>query len=159
MNQKGFVNIAVIIGVIVLIGVAGYFIANRQTPLPEPTPSPAPSPNPTPSPTPSPNPTPSPTPAPEKNKSVSVLLGQQFTLGKGQIAKVSNTGLEIEITAFFNNPCQGVCVWSGVGIGFEYRFNGEVQKGINLVQAFGYQTTIVKTDHETYANLIVEKMQ
>ena len=82
-----------------------------------------------------------------------------FRSKQGQTAKITNTGLEIEITAFYNNPCKGVCVWSGVGIGFEYRFNGEIQKGINLVQAFGYQTTIVKTDHETYANLVVEKMK
>ena len=42
MNQKGFINIAVIIGVIILVGIAGYFVVNRQTPPSEPTPSPAP---------------------------------------------------------------------------------------------------------------------
>jgi len=61
MNQKGFINIAIIVGVIALLGVAGYFIANRQTPLPEPTPSPAPLPSPT------PNPSPTPTPLPSRN--------------------------------------------------------------------------------------------
>ncbi|MEK7575739.1 MAG: hypothetical protein AAB491_01465 [Patescibacteria group bacterium] len=42
MNQKGFINIAIIIGVIILVGIAGYFVVNRQTPSPEPTPSPNP---------------------------------------------------------------------------------------------------------------------
>lgn len=37
MNQKGFVNLIVIIGVIILVGAAGYLIVNRQTVLP-PTP-------------------------------------------------------------------------------------------------------------------------
>ena len=47
MSQKGFINIAVIIGVIVLIGVAGYFVVNRQVSQPLPTPLPTPSPSPT----------------------------------------------------------------------------------------------------------------
>lgn len=34
MNQKGFANIIIIIGVIILIGVAGYFVTIRQTPKP-----------------------------------------------------------------------------------------------------------------------------
>ena len=37
MNQKGFINIIVIIGIIILASVAGYFIVNRQTASP-PTP-------------------------------------------------------------------------------------------------------------------------
>lgn len=38
MNQKGFVNILVLIGIIVVAGVAGYFVINRQIqpPLPKP---------------------------------------------------------------------------------------------------------------------------
>lgn len=56
MNQKGFINIIIIIGVVLLIGVAGYFIVNPKTSLPEPTPSPTPSPTPTPTPSPAPTP-------------------------------------------------------------------------------------------------------
>jgi hypothetical protein len=62
MNQKGFINIAVIIGVIILIGVAGYFIVNSQAFSPEPIPSPNPSPLPSPPPSPISNPSPSQTP-------------------------------------------------------------------------------------------------
>lgn len=46
MNQKGFINIIVIIGVIILVGVAGYFVVSKQAPLPVPVPSPAPTPTP-----------------------------------------------------------------------------------------------------------------
>ncbi|MDO8600821.1 MAG: protease complex subunit PrcB family protein [bacterium] len=67
MNQKSFINIAVIIGVIILIGVAGYFVVNRQTSPPEPIPLPpensAPTPSPISTPTPSPTPKPKPTPS------------------------------------------------------------------------------------------------
>lgn len=93
----------------------------------------------------------------EANNNMTVLLGQPFTLGKDQIIKIANTGLEVKITDFYNSPCVQ-CIWSGVGIGFEYHLNGLVQKGINLVQAFGYQTTVIKTDNKTYANLIVERI-
>jgi hypothetical protein len=40
MNQKGFINIGVIVGIAVLIGVAGYFVVNqRSTSDSTPTPS------------------------------------------------------------------------------------------------------------------------
>ena len=43
MNQKGFVNILVIIGIVILAGVVGYFALNRQARLiPNPTPTPTP---------------------------------------------------------------------------------------------------------------------
>jgi len=89
---------------------------------------------------------------------VLAALGQQFTLREGQIAKISSSGLEIKITRFYNSPCPAdvQCIWSGVGIDLEYRLNGQIQKGIDLVQAFGYEITIVTTDHETYADLIVK---
>lgn len=57
MNQKGFANIVIlIIAIVAIAGVGGYFVLNRQAPSPEPTPTPNPIENP------SPNPTPIPTP-------------------------------------------------------------------------------------------------
>jgi hypothetical protein len=52
MNQKGFIQIPILIAIIVgavVVGGAGYFIMNRQTLSPEPTSSPTPSPLPSPS--------------------------------------------------------------------------------------------------------------
>ena len=41
MNQKGFANIIIlIVAIIAIAGIGGYFVLNRQAPLPEPTPSP-----------------------------------------------------------------------------------------------------------------------
>jgi len=144
MNKKGFANIILIIIIIVFAGAVGYLVFNNQR-APESVPTPK-------------SQTPVLTSTPDGDL-LTVPLGQQFTLKKNQFVKIANTGLEIGIIEFYNSPCpKGVqCFWSGVGIGFEYRFNGEVQNGIDLVQAFGYQTTIVKTDHETYANLVVKK--
>ena len=64
MKQKGFANIAVlIIAVITIAGVGGYYVLNTQTPLSESIPTPNPIDNDDPNPTPNPiqNPTPTPT--------------------------------------------------------------------------------------------------
>ena len=88
---------------------------------------------------------------------LSVELGQEFELKKGQRAGVAGTGFELTILNFFNSPCPpGVqCVWSGIGIEFEYRYNGQLKRGINLVKAFGYQTDVIRSDYESYAILRV----
>ena len=157
-NQKGFINIVLIVLIVMLAGTVGYLAFNQKSSVPSPAPSPTPGSTSTPISTPTSSPTPAPGP---KNDTVSVSLGQQFTLKKNRVAKIADTGLEVEIAAFYNSPCPaGVqCFWSGIGIGFEYHFNGQVQRGVDLVQAFGYQTTVVKTDFKTYADLVVEKMK
>ena len=74
MNQKGFINILLIIIVVALVGAGAYFVSTKQTtspnPIPTPTPSltpiPTPSPTPKPSSTPKPSPTPTPVPSGEK---------------------------------------------------------------------------------------------
>ena len=88
---------------------------------------------------------------------LSVELGQEFELKKGQRARVAGTGLELAILNFFNSPCPpGVqCIWSGIGIEFEYRYNGQSKRGINLVRAFGYQIDVIRSDYESYAILRV----
>jgi hypothetical protein len=79
--------------------------------------------------------------------------GESFELKKGQIAGLKGTGFELQILRFFNQPCPPnvKCVWSGIGIEFEYRNNGQSVRGINLVKAFGYKTTIVRSDYESFA--------
>jgi hypothetical protein len=61
MNQKGSINIILIIIVFALVGVGAYFVATRQiAPTPVPTPIHTPSPSPTLTPKPSPKPSPKP---------------------------------------------------------------------------------------------------
>lgn len=85
----------------------------------------------------------------------SVRLEEEFQLIKGQWVKLTGTGLEAEILDFFNQPCPPnvMCPWSGMGIEFEYRYDGQSKRGINLVKAFGYQVTILKSDYKSYAIL------
>lgn len=93
--------------------------------------------------------------------SLRVISGEAFTLRRGQTAILSGEGLRITILEFYNSPCPEnvTCIWSGVGIGFQYTLNGQTRKGVNLVQAFGFQTTILDTDHETYARLKITRIQ
>ena len=82
-----------------------------------------------------------------------VKLGEEFLLEQNQEARLEGSAFVIEILRFFNQPCPPnvKCVWSGVGIEFEYRFQGEVKRGINLLRAFGYRTSIIRSDYESYA--------
>lgn len=47
MNQKGFINIILVIIVIALIGAGAYFVSTRQVAPPTPSPTPSPTPTPT----------------------------------------------------------------------------------------------------------------
>jgi hypothetical protein len=96
---------------------------------------------------------------PVANGTLHVGLGEEFTLHENQSAIVEPDGLEIRITEFIYSPCpQGaVCVWSGLGVGMEYKLGGKTETGMNLVRAFGYKTEIVETDYKTYAKLKVVK--
>lgn len=89
----------------------------------------------------------------------SVGLGDEFILKENQGVRLEGTGFEMKILKFFNSPCppDAECVWSGVGIAFEYRYNGRVKRGINLVKAFGYKTIIIRSDYESYAVLKIER--
>lgn len=88
-----------------------------------------------------------------------ITTGEEFLIKKGQKARMRGTGLELEIINFYNQPCPpGVkCVWSGVGIEFEYRHKGQIKRGINLAEAFGYRTLIIKSDYESYAVLMIKQ--
>lgn len=61
MNQKGFINILLIVLVVVLAGVAGYFTLSNRSIAPTPTPLVGEQPTPSPSPTPTTPPKPTPT--------------------------------------------------------------------------------------------------
>jgi hypothetical protein len=88
-----------------------------------------------------------------------VKLEEEFVLGENQGAKLGGTGFAIKILRFFNSPPDVECFWSGIGIQFEYRYESEVKSGINLVKAFGYRTTIVRSDYESHAVLRITKDQ
>src|SRR3989344_5893397 len=102
MNQKGFINIILVIIVVALVGAGAYFVSTRQvmppTPSPTPTPSPIPTPTPNPTPDPSPNPTPKPSPTPQsqgitlltQNTSDAFILGTRLKISWNISSKLSS---------------------------------------------------------------------
>lgn len=88
-----------------------------------------------------------------------VMPGDIFILRKGEAVQISQAGPEIKIDWFYNSPCPTdvQCIWSGVGIVFEWTYKNEIRKGVNLTQAFGYRVEILETDYESYAKLVFEK--
>lgn len=88
-----------------------------------------------------------------------VELGEEFEIKKEQTVSVVGTNFQLEILAFFNQPCPPYvnCLWSGVGIEFEYRSDGLLRRGINVMEAFGYKITVIKTDYESFAILRITK--
>ena len=98
---------------------------------------------------------------PKHYETIHASLGEEFILHENQSAIIENNSFEIKINQFYNSPCpkNAECIWSGVGIAFEYTYQGQTEKGINRAQAFGYQTTIIDTDKETYAKLTITKIK
>ena len=92
---------------------------------------------------------------------LSVRLGEEVTLKENQGVMLEDTGLKLKILKFFNTPCPPnvECPWSGIGIEFEYSFNGQRRRGINLIKAFGYRTHVIRSDYETYAVLRITRDQ
>jgi len=97
----------------------------------------------------------------DNNKTLFVSLDEEFTLHENQSAIIESENYEIKITEFSNSPCpdEVVCVWGGVGIHFEYTYKGEIEKGTNIFRAFGYRTSVIETDYETFAILKITKIE
>ncbi len=156
MNQKGFINIAVIIGVIVVAGIAGYFVLSQRTSPPNPIPSPT-SLTSTPS-----TPTQTSTPEPDSNAKI-VSLGEEFTLKRGETARVKGLNVFLKVKDFIYSPCpKGTqCIWSGLAVVFELTVDGKVYNASigNLPPEAPYDVLVKKTDYKTYATFVINTSQ
>lgn len=135
MNQKGFANIVIIIGIIIIAGIAGYFILNKQSLPPTPTPTPA--------------------------GTLTVSLGEEFTLKKGGTARVKDLNVFLKLKDFIYSPCpKGVqCVWSGLAVIYELSVDEKVYDAPlgNLPPKAPYEVLVKNTDFKTYANFVIKK--
>ncbi len=93
-------------------------------------------------------------------KTIDINLGEEFILEKGQSAYYAGDDFKITVNDFFNSTCNvgSRCVWTGVGIAFEYSHNGIIEKGVGVDRAFGYQTAIIDSDYKTYSKLKISKI-
>jgi len=158
MSQKGFTNVAVIIGIVVIVGIAGIagsFVLNQRT-----TPSPAPTPTSTSPTSTSAAPTSTPITNPDSG-AITVSLGREFTLKKGEIARVKDLNVFLEVKYFIYSPCPkgAQCFWSGLAVVYELTVDGKVygsSLGNPLYEA-PYDVIVKKTDYKTYATFVINK--
>lgn len=113
MNRKGFANIVIIIGAVILIGVVGFFIVSQQTPSPIRIPSSTSNstPIPTPSPLPSPTLTPTLIPRPTRLPASSIRtekLETYFVVKEDEQIKVDALLIEVKnIVSLTGRGCLG----------------------------------------------------
>lgn len=121
MTQRGFtfIEILVVIAVLIILTAGGVVVWEKKVSLtPSPIPTLAPTQIPTVNLTLTPTPKISPTSIsglPEPAGEIEVRLSQEFTLKKGQLAKVLNTQLTIKVLEIVYQLCPtGVqCIWAG----------------------------------------------
>ncbi|MDP3734876.1 MAG: hypothetical protein Q8R39_00405 [bacterium] len=114
MNSKGAITTVVVVGVVLLVGVAGFLALRERALSPVPAPSPTPMPTPIPTPTPAPTPTPIPTPKPSPLPKLAAFE-DQITLTVGERVKFSD-GLVVTLLEINDSRCPAppvVCVWEG----------------------------------------------
>ena len=87
-----------------------------------------------------------------------VNLGEEFTLVKGESARVKGLNVSLKIKEFIYSPCpKGVqCVWSGLAVVYELNIDGK-----DYTNAYNtpYDVLILDTNFKTYAKFIIEKAE
>lgn len=132
MNQKGFINIAIISVVVVIAGIAGYFILSQRT-----------------------------NPSSSNTDAITVSLGQEFTLKKGETARVKGLNVFLKVKDFIYSPCpiSVQCIWSGLAVAYELTVDGKVF-GSSLDSPpyeAPYDVFVKKSDYKTYATFVIDK--
>ncbi|MBU0569700.1 hypothetical protein KKB40_02870 [Patescibacteria group bacterium] len=137
MNKKGFVNVAIIVVIIVIVGIAGYFVLNKQSSSPIPTPTDL------------------------GARAITVSLGEEFTLKKGGTARLGNLDVFLKVKDFIYSPCPkgSQCVWSGLAVVYELTVDRKVYDAPlgNLPPEAPYNVLVKNTDYKTYADFVIEK--
>ena len=151
MNQKGFANITVTIWLVIILVVATYFVFSRLT-----IPSPAHTPTP-----PTSTPAITETPTNTATNTITILLGEEFTLKKGETARVKGLNVFLKIKDFIYSPCpkDSKCIWDGLAVVYEISLDGKVYYASigNPPPEVPYDVFVKNTDYKTYATFIINK--
>ncbi|NQU78002.1 hypothetical protein HQ544_04880 [Candidatus Falkowbacteria bacterium] len=97
----------------------------------------------------------------ESYETLTVSLGEEFTLHKNQPAIIDDENFTITVTEFYNSPCpeDAQCNWSGKGIAYECSHNGVVEEALNATQVCGFNQEYITSDLETYVKLKITKSE
>lgn len=90
-----------------------------------------------------------------------ISLGEEFTLKKGETARVKGLNVFLKVIDFYYAPCPKnvKCVWSGLAVNYELTVDGKV-----YVSSLGhspyeapYDALVKKTDYKTYATFVINR--
>ncbi|MBI4061505.1 MAG: hypothetical protein HY403_08755 [Elusimicrobia bacterium] len=87
-------------------------------------------------------------------RTITAELGREFTLRKGQRARIKDADASILLTGFINSPCpKGMrCIWSGQKVELELTVSGAT---VPLDATAPYSAAVVRSDYRTRAALVV----
>jgi len=106
--------------------------------------------------------TPTQTPITDSESSrVMVSLGEEFTLKKGETARVKDLNVFLKVKDFIYSPCPrgAQCLWSGLAVVYELTVDGIVYGSSldNPPRDAPYDVLVKKTDYKTYATFVINK--
>lgn len=87
-----------------------------------------------------------------------VLLGQEFTLKKDEVAHVKGLNVSLKLNYFENYPPPKgqLSDWSGLAVHYDLIVNGKVYSShLNKVREAPYDVVVKDTDYITYATFII----
>jgi len=97
-----------------------------------------------------------------------VSLGEEFTLKKGETARVEDLNVFLKVKDFIYSPCpkEVQCIWSGLAVVFELTVDGKVYGSLfdnsphNVpLHKSPYDVLVEKTDYKTYATFVINKSE
>jgi len=145
MNQKESLSITIVLGIVLVAGIVGYLVFDQRT-----TTSPVPTSTPTPAQTPTTNP---------DFSTITVSLGQEFTLKKGETARVKDSDVFLRVKDFIYSPCprDSQCIWNGMAVIYEISVEGKIYNVStgSLPQEVPYDVFIKNTNYKTYATFVI----
>lgn len=88
-------------------------------------------------------------------KPLTVELGKEFRLRKGEVAAIAGTRATVRIVKFINSPCPkgAQCVWSGLAVITELSVDGKVVDPKDSP----YDVLVKDSDYTTWASLVVDE--
>lgn len=88
-----------------------------------------------------------------------VKLGEEFTLSKGETARVMGLNVYLTLKDFIYAPCPpgAQCFWSGLAVVYELKVDGKVYESSwgNLANDAPYMVVVKNSDYKSYATFVI----
>lgn len=84
---------------------------------------------------------------------VTVALGEKFTLKKGESAQLRGSNVELKVISFVYSPCPkgAQCIWSGLAVNQEFTLDGKPYKPYDT----HFNVNLLESDYKNYATYTI----